>query len=141
MPKWRETFSEWTGCAGLGLIPLICMVAVGFLTNDPKYHDLLLDINGLCLELVLFCVVTNAASIVLFVSKFNLIQAVTPPRQRTIPTGFIFSILSVTLICGFVFVVVIVKDYPALIPTLVCLAVTLPFSVFSERRISVISRA
>jgi hypothetical protein len=136
---WKETLSEWMGCAGLGLIPLLCMLAAAFVTDDLKFHELLLSPEAVYRELMLFCVVTNAASIVLFVSKFNLLQVVVP-GGRMIPTGFIFSILLVTLGCGFAFVVVIARRYPALLPMLSCMVVTILFSLWAERRIGIIAR-
>jgi hypothetical protein len=136
---WRETLSEWASCAGLGLIPLLCMFAIAYLTDNQQLRNALLSAESIYHELILFCIVTNAASIIIFVSKFNLLQVVAP-SGRTVPTAFIYGSLLVALACAFVFVAVIVAKRPALIPLLSCMITTLVFSLWAERRIGKIAR-
>src|SRR5258708_4348418 len=88
MARWEETLSEWVACAGLGIIPLLCTLGVAYLTDDAQYHESLLRADHLYRELILFCIVTNAASVVVFASKFNLLQVVAP-GGRKLPTALI----------------------------------------------------
>jgi len=76
---------------------------------------------------------------VIFISKFNLLQVV-QPDVRLIPTGFIFSILAVTLVCAFVYIATNLPDFDAFLPMVSCMIVTLPFSLWAERRIGIIAR-
>jgi hypothetical protein len=133
---WKETLSEWGGCAGLGLIPLLCSVVTYVLATDPQF---ILEPKLIYRELILFCIVTNFASIVIFISKFNLLQVIRP-GMRLIPTGFIFSILAVTLVCAFVYIATSLRDFDALAPMVSCLLFTLTFSLWAERRIGIIAR-
>jgi hypothetical protein len=133
---WRETLSEWAGCAGLGLIPLLSSLATSVLTKNPEIP---IQLKLIYRELILFCIVTNSASIVIFMSKFNLLQVVMPD-VRLIPTGFIFAILAVTLVCAFVYIATSERDFDAFLPMVSCMSFTLPFSVWAERRIGIIAR-
>jgi hypothetical protein len=89
--------------------------------------------------LILFCIVTNLAIIVIFMSKFNLLQVVRPDI-RLIPTGFIFAISAVTLVCAFVYIATSLRDFDAFLPMVSCMGFTLPFSVWAERRIGIMAR-
>ena len=133
---WRETLSEWAGCAGLGLIPLLSSLATSVLTKNPEVP---IQLKGIYRELILFCIVTNFASVVIFISKFNIMQVVRP-EVRLIPTGFIFAILAVTLVCAFVYIATSARDFDAFLPMVSCMSVTVPFSVWAERRIGIIAR-
>jgi hypothetical protein len=115
------------------------MLAIAYLTDNRQLHDALLSAESVFHELILFCIVTNAASIIIFVSKFNLLQVVSP-SGRTIPTALIYGSLLVALACAFVFVAVIVAKRPALIPLLSCMITTLIFFLWAERRIGKIAR-
>jgi hypothetical protein len=132
---WKETLSEWAGCAGLGLIPLLSSLATSVLTENPEIP---IRLKLVYRELILFCIVTNFASIVIFISKFNLLQVVRP-NVRLIPTGFIFAILAVTLVCAFVYIVTSRRDFDAFLPMMSCISFTLPFSVWAERRIGIMA--
>jgi hypothetical protein len=139
MPPWRETLEEWLACAGLGIIPLLCTLATAYLTENKEFEQTLLQADHLYRELILFCIVTNTASVVVFVSKFNLLQVVSPSSRR-LPTGLFFLVILVTIACAFVYVVLSAYNRPALYPMLSCLITTLLFSIWSERRIGVIAR-
>lgn len=139
MPPWKETLSEWVACAGIGLIPLVCSLAIGYLTDIPQLHAVLLSWESISHELILFCIVTNAAGIAVFVSKFNLLQVVRPSGRR-IPTAFIYGSLLVAFACVFAFVGVSVARRPVFLPMLSCMVTTLPFSLWAERRIGRIAR-
>jgi hypothetical protein len=139
MPRWKETLSEWVACAGLGIIPLLCTLGVAYLTDNAQYHESLLRADYLYRELILFCIVTNAASVVVFTSKFNLLQVVVP-GGRKLPTALFFFIMIVTVACAIVYVVLAAYNRPALYPMLSCLVTTLIFSILAERRIGVIAR-
>jgi hypothetical protein len=136
---WSETLSEWVACAGLGLIPLFCALAIGVLTDNEKSHNYLLSAGFIYTELILFCIVTNAASVVVFISKFNLLQTVAP-GGRKLPTALIFFVILMALACAFTYVTTLVKHLPALLPMLSCMITTLIFSVWAERRIGIIAR-
>jgi len=116
------------------------MFAIAYLTDNQQLRNALLSAaESIYHELILFCIVTNAASIIIFVSKFNLLQVVAP-SGRTVPTAFIYGSLLVALACAFVFVAVIVAKRPALIPLLSCMITTLIFSLWAERQIGKIAR-
>jgi hypothetical protein len=133
---WSETLSEWFACAGLGLIPLFVSGAVAALTGE----GFIFRLSFLSRELILFCIVTNAASIVVFVSKFNLLQ-ITNPKGRTIPTSLIFAVLIVALACGIVLVALDVHpESSGLYHMLSCVVTTLIFSLWAERKIGVLAR-
>ena len=93
MFRWRETLSEWVSCAGLKIITLLCMFAIAYLTDNQQLRNALLSAESIYHELILFCIVTNAASIIIFVSKFNLLGVSVAPSGRRIPTAFIYSSL------------------------------------------------
>jgi len=139
MPPWTETLEEWLACAGLGSIPLLCTLGIAYVTQNHEYQKALLRPDHLYRELILFCIVTNAASVVVFASKFNLLQVVAPGGRR-LPTALFFLIFLVTLACAFVYVVLSAYTRPAFCPMLSCLATTLLFSILAERRIGVIAR-
>ena len=61
LPSWKETLSEWSGCVGVGLIPLITNLTVAVFTEEPKGRESLS--SGVFLgETFLFCFVTTAAA-------------------------------------------------------------------------------
>jgi hypothetical protein len=133
---WTETLSEWFACAGLGLIPLFVSVAVAAITGE----GFIFQLSYLSRELILFCIVTNAASVVVFVSKFNLLQTI-DPKGRTIPTSLIFAVLIVALACGIVLVVLDIHPQSnVLYPMLSCVVTTLIFSLWAERKIGFLAR-
>jgi len=133
---WTETLSEWFACAGVGLIPLIVSATVGLITDNP----LIFNLNYLSRELILFCIVTNAASVVVFLSKFNLLQTI-DPKGRKVPTSLIFLLLIVALACGIVLVVLDVhRQKDVFGPMLSCLVTTLIFSLWAERKIGALAR-
>jgi hypothetical protein len=138
MPPWKEMFEEWLACWIRNYSPLVHS-RCRFLTENAQYHEFLLRADHLYRELILFCIVTNAASVVVFASKFNLLQVVAPGGRR-LPTALIFFIMIVTVACAFVYVVLSAYYRPALYPMISCLVTTLIFSIFAERRIGVIAR-
>ena len=87
MPPWKETLSEWSGCIGLGLIPFITNLAVAIFTEEPRIRAALLSAGVFLSETFLFCFVTTAASIVVYISKYNVIRHLAgaggPPRLPT----------------------------------------------------------
>jgi hypothetical protein len=137
---WKETLSEWAACAGLGLIPLVVAVVIAIMTDNERQREVILSVEFLCRELILFCIVTNAASVVVFVSKFNLLQ-IADPRGRKIPTALIFSLLLLAIVCGIVLVAIDVRPQSgALLPMLSCTITTLIFSLWAERQIGFLAR-
>jgi len=50
---WKETVSEWAGCAGLGLIPLLSSLATSILTKNPEFP---LHLKLIYRELILYCI-------------------------------------------------------------------------------------
>ena len=54
------------------------MFAIAYLTDNQQLRNALLSAESIYHELILFCIVANAASIIIFVSKFNLLQVVAP---------------------------------------------------------------
>ena len=126
---WKETLSEWGGCAGLGLIPLLCtlLAALVALLTDNEY-DLLIHPENVYRELILFCIVTNSASVVIFLSKFNLLQVVSPTSRR-LPTALIFFVLALSIACGIVYlyVAVLSQNRPVFLLMLSCLILLLYF--------------
>jgi hypothetical protein len=137
--SWRETLSEWFACAGLGMIPLICALAIAMMTDNENMREALIREEFIFRELILFCIVTNAAGIVVFISKFNLLQTAVP-QGRKVPTALIFALLLEALACGIVYVSVVVRQRPALPFMLSCLITTLVFSLWAERRIGLLAR-
>jgi hypothetical protein len=111
-------------------------VAVAAITGE----GFIFQLSYLSRELILFCIVTNAASVVVFVSKFNLLQTI-DPKGRTIPTSLIFAVLIVALACGIVLVVLDVHPQSDVFyPMLSCVVTTLIFSLWAERKIGFLAR-
>ena len=70
---WKETLSEWIACAGLGPYPSSFLTVAAMTDSEPQ-RSAILSGRFLYRELIVFCIVTNSASVVVFVSKFNLLS-------------------------------------------------------------------
>jgi hypothetical protein len=138
-PSWGETLSEWTACAGLGLIPLFLALAIAGFTDSEAVRSSILTVEFISRELILFCIVTNAASIVVFISKFNLLQTAAP-RARKIPVALVFLLLLLSLGCSIVIVMIAIRHSPpTFFAMLSCLLTTVPLSLWAERRIGLLA--
>ena len=138
--SWGETLSEWVACAGIGLLPLFCAIALGFLTDDPRTREILLGWQLIARELILFCIITNAASVVIYVSKFNLLQTAAPSNTK-LPSALLFLAFPMIVLCCFVLVAVNLRHYDAILPMVGCMVGTLPVSLALERWIGLAAHA
>jgi hypothetical protein len=93
---WSETISEWVGCAGVGLVPAFAEI-FAVLTDPRAPTEALLQPALIEVELMLFFLVTMTASVVVYVSKQNLIGSITAEALR-LPTALIY--LSIPAVLG-----------------------------------------
>jgi hypothetical protein len=56
-PPWSETLSEWFGCVGVGLIPLLTNLAVAVVIEEPGIRAILLSLGAFLGEI--FCGVSS----------------------------------------------------------------------------------
>lgn len=137
VPPWTETLSEWSGCAGVGLIPFLTNLAVAVFIEQPRMRAILLSRGALISEAYLFCFVTITASIVVYVSKYNVVRilARTNPAPR-LPTSLFFVPLPLLIITVVVYVGILagqVTGPAALAAALASLAGTIILSLTFER--------
>lgn len=104
-PPWTETLSEWSGCAGVGLVPLLTNLAVAVFIEQPRIRAILLSLGAFVSEAFIFCFVTIAASIVVYVSKYNVVRVLSRanPAPR-LPTSLFFVPLPLLIITVVVYV-------------------------------------
>src|SRR5947209_16539895 len=88
-PPWSQTICEWIGCAGVGLVPALLNFITAALVERSR--PVLLSKEVLISEALLWCLVTVVATIVIFISKYNVVAEIAErigvPR---IPTSMVF---------------------------------------------------
>lgn len=98
-PPWSETLSEWFGCVGVGLVPLLTNLAVAVVIEEPRIRAVLLSLGVFLGEIFLLCFVTTAASIVVYISEYNVVRVLSranpPPR---LPTSLLFVPLPLLIV-------------------------------------------
>jgi hypothetical protein len=130
--SWTETLSEWTATAGVGSLPLLCHFLGLAVTLDPKIRTARESGWIILAELLLFCVVTNAASVLIYLSKYNVLTKVSR-GVRPLPVGLLFCSFPM-LICNiFVLEVLIVPFETRLFSTLGCITGTTILTLTLER--------
>jgi hypothetical protein len=85
---WSATFCEWLGCVGVGLVPALLAFLTAAVGGQRAY---LLSEHFYIYESLLWCNVTIVASVVIFISKYNVVSELSKktgvPR---LPTSMIF---------------------------------------------------
>jgi hypothetical protein len=94
---WGETISEWIACAGVGLLPLFCDLVGAIFENNPIRAAMRVNLGTIAFELLLFCVVTNAASVLIYLSKYNVLVKISP-ILRPIPIGLMFLVFPMLIV-------------------------------------------
>jgi hypothetical protein len=107
VPPWSETLSEWFGCIGVGLIPLLTNLAVAIFVEQPRIRAVLLSLGVFLGEIFLLCFVTIAASMVVYISKYNVVRVLSrispPPR---LPTSLFFVPMPLLIVMVIIYVAI-----------------------------------
>jgi hypothetical protein len=107
LPPWKETLSEWFGCVGVGLVPLLTNIAVAIFIEAPRIRAVLLSVGAFLNEIFLLCFVTIAASIVVYISKYNVVRVlsrITPPPR--LPTSLFLVPLPLLIVMVIIYVAI-----------------------------------
>ena len=130
-----ETLSEWGGCVGVGLVPCLTNFATAFFAEDVRVQTNLLSIGTFMFEMFLFCMVTTAASVVIFISKHNVVRGF-ERHARPLPTSLFLVPFPLLIVMVIIFVSTRIGKivYPqSLAYMLSCVLGTLILSLAFER--------